>query len=420
MAAFRRWALALGWLLAAGCTEAPDGRKAPLQVVATHSVLCDLTRQVAGPTVALTCLLSAGADPHLHAITPFDRRAVEQADLVLYNGFGLEPFIEELAVAGKPPALAVGEAVLAWPLTIEQEGKTVSDPHLWHDAAHARRMVEIICDRLIALVPERAGVYRQNAAQLGSELLRLDGWVRGQIASIPAARRTLVTTHDALGYYGRAYGLAVVGIVEGGSMGAGRIRAIVKRIQATGVPVIFVESSANPKLVTTVAQASRVGVARGALYADSLGEPGSGAHSYQAMLIANTRTIVTNLGGRYTPFEPAKPQASLAPALSTLRRVLRRRRLQQFLGALKPLPKQADLLVGFLGAQVAPGLQRADITHPLGKFLQIGVKKQPFGTECTVVATARVQKPFEGVAPVGILRLVWHFPSSSTTRVQPA
>ncbi len=313
MAAFWRWALALGWLLAAGCIEAPDGRKAPLQVVATHSVLCDLTRRVAGPTVALTCLLPAGADPHLHAITPFDRRAVEQADLVLYNGFGLEPFIEELVVAGKPPALAVGEAVLARPLTIEQEGQTVPDPHLWHDAVHARRMVEIICDRLIALVPERAGVYRQNAAQLGSELLRLDGWVRGQIASIPAARRTLVTTHDALGYYGRAYGLAVVGIIEGGSMGAGRIRTIVKRIQATGVPVIFVESSANPKLVTTVAQASRVSVARGALYTDSLGEPGSGAHSYQAMLIANTRTIVTNLGGRYTPFAPAQPQASLTP-----------------------------------------------------------------------------------------------------------
>ncbi|MEK0177786.1 MAG: hypothetical protein EAZ98_20305 [Oscillatoriales cyanobacterium] len=125
---------------------------------------------------------------------------------------------------------------------------------------------------------------------------------------IPANNRKLVTTHDALGYYSKAYGIPVVGALEGISTDEAptptRVAQLVREIKASGVPTIFAETTINPKLIEAVAKEAKVKVSPRELFADGLGEPGSEGDTYEKMMIANTRTIVEGLGGKYTPFKP--------------------------------------------------------------------------------------------------------------------
>lgn len=140
----------------------------------------------------------------------------------------------------------------------------------------------------------------------------MDAWIKEQIATIPAEKRKLVTTHDALSYYADAYGLEVVGALKGVTTEeqptAGRIAELVSEIKTVGVPTIFAETTINPKLMETVAREANVKISDKELYSDGLGAPGSGADTYEGMLKTNTCAIASGLGGNCTPF-----QATAAP-----------------------------------------------------------------------------------------------------------
>lgn len=302
----------LGLLLGLGlvaCT--PDaaqnrGQTGMPQVVATTTILADLADQVGGSAIALTSLLKPGDDPHTYEPVPADSIALEQADLILYNGFNLEPGVMRLmnAVGRHANKLAVGEVVT--PLSLEYEGQKVPDPHVWGDVKNAIAMVAAIKTALIDLVPTQAAYIQQNADRLTADLQQLDAWVRQQIATIPAHHRQLVTTHDAFQYYAHAYGLQIIGTLIGISTeeqpSAQTVRSLVAAIKQTGVPAIFAETTINPVLITTVAQEAGVQLAPRPLYSDAIGAPGSDGDSYLKMIEANTRTIVEALGGTYTPF----------------------------------------------------------------------------------------------------------------------
>lgn len=296
------------------------------QVVATSSVICGLTQEIAGNTVDLKCLVSPGSDPHVYQAKPDDRRAIDRAKLILYSGYDFEPSLIKLikATANKAPQVAVAEQAVPNPLMAEDEGHShgghshgghnhskdgkIPDPHVWHDGKNGIAMAKVISDRLAKIVPNQAAVYNRNTQKLTGELTRLDSWIGTQIATIPARQRKLVTTHDALGYYSKAYRIPVVGALEGISTDesptAGRIASLVRDIRAAGVPTIFAEITVNPKLIETVAREAKVKVSPRKLYADGLGEPGSEADTYQKMMVANTRTIVEGLGGKYSAFKP--------------------------------------------------------------------------------------------------------------------
>ncbi|HEY9597437.1 MAG TPA: zinc ABC transporter substrate-binding protein [Cyanophyceae cyanobacterium] len=283
------------------------------KVVATTSVLCDLTQEIAQDTFELNCLVPAGTDPHVYQPKPSDRKAIETANLILYAGYGFEPDLIKLiqSTQNKAPKIAVSE--LAVPKALkgkqhEDEHQDELDPHVWQNAQNGVRMVEVIRDNLKQVSPNNAAQYISNSEKMTRELTQLDTWIKLQINTIPANQRKLVTTHDAMGYYAAAYGIPVEGALQGISTDerptAARVKELVDEIKAANAPTIFTEATINPKLIEAVAREANVKVSNSTLFADGPGAKGTEGDTYKKMLIANTQAIVEGLGGKYTPFKP--------------------------------------------------------------------------------------------------------------------
>lgn len=292
-----------------------SGDSAQPRVIATSTILEDLTAAIATEEIQLTGILEPGADPHVYEPVPADSRALEEADLIFYNGYNLEPGLITLIQAAGVKAEKVAVAEVVPPLQLRKDQRqTVPDPHVWGDVQNVIRMVQVIRDRLIEQSPEEAAELRQNAAQLIAQLEALDTWIRQQVATIPPAQRKLVTTHDAFQYYGQAYGLEIVGTLIGISTeeqpSARTTQQLIEAIKAADIPTIFAETTINPTLIRTVAEEAGVNLASQPLYSDSIGAAGSGADSYIQMMVVNTRTIVEALGGQYEPFQPAETTAA--------------------------------------------------------------------------------------------------------------
>ncbi|MEM6353815.1 MAG: zinc ABC transporter substrate-binding protein [Cyanobacteria bacterium P01_D01_bin.14] len=355
------------------------------QVVASYSVLCDLTQQIAEDTVDVTCLIEAGEDPHVYSATPSDRRAIENADLVLYGGYGFEPDIIQMVEStdGNTPVVAVSEIAVTDPLLGEahdhsshgkeghddhghdahdeeghdehdehgEEGHDdhghdghddhghdehdehgeeahddhdeaghddhdhhghddhddhgeegdVPDPHVWHDAENGIAMVRVIQEELSVIFPENAELYQANAEALIDQLTQLDSWIQQQVNTVPESQRLLVTTHDALGYYADAYGIRIEAALESFSTearpSAADLRDLIDLVEDSDIPTVFIESTSNPRLIEAVSRETDIGISEAPLYADSLGEAGTPAGTYTGMLMTNTCTIVSGLGG---------------------------------------------------------------------------------------------------------------------------
>ncbi|PSB24001.1 metal ABC transporter substrate-binding protein [Stenomitos frigidus ULC18] len=293
---------------ASSASKAPSSSDRPL-VVATNTVVCDLTRQIAADTVTLKCLIDAGADPHEYKPKPEDSKAIEQAKLILYGGYNFEPEAIRLiqASANTAPKVAVNELAVSKPQQFEEHGKTETDPHVFHTAANGALIATVISKSLIQLQPSQVTLYAANTKKVTDELTQIHTWIKAEIATIPVSQRKLMTTHDAFGYYSKAYGIPVVGALQGLSTDEkatpSRVKTLVQEIKAANVPTIFAEATINPKLIEAVANEAGIKVAEQELFADGLGEKGSKGDTYQTFFIANTKAIVEGLGGKYTPFQ---------------------------------------------------------------------------------------------------------------------
>lgn len=283
-------------------------------VVVTTSVLCDLTKQIAGETINITCLIPADADPHLYQPKLKDRKTIDQAKLIFYTGYNFEPSLTKLIKASKnnAPKIAIAEDAISKPLRFEENGETVTDPHVWHDAKNAIKIVDVISTKLNKLEPDNAKIYKINTQKITNQFTQLDKWIKLRIASIPSNKRKLITTHYAFGYYAKAYGFsgadALQGISTKENNSAVKSQAFIKAIKQANIPIIFAETTINPDMLNSIAKAAKVKASERELFADNLGLPGSEGDTYQKMMIANTRTIVEGLGGTYLKFEPQNPQ----------------------------------------------------------------------------------------------------------------
>jgi ABC-type Zn uptake system ZnuABC Zn-binding protein ZnuA len=296
----RRGDLAAGLLFAlmlSGCaavsqTSAEDEER--LEIVASMSIIADFADQVGGEHVAVTSLVPIGGDPHVHEPTPADARAIADADVVLGNGVGLEPWFDALVEGSGQDVVTVTEE-LAHLVVDDEDGE--DDPHLWMvptmAAVYAERIAAVLADR----DPERAETYHANADAYVARLEELDAELTDELAQVPAAHRILVTPHDAYGYFADHYGFeveTVVGVSTEEEPSAAQVQHLVDVVRETGVPTVFVESTVNPAVIERVADDA--GVEVGApLYGDSVGEPGSGAEDYVGMMQANVAALVEGL-----------------------------------------------------------------------------------------------------------------------------
>lgn len=242
----------LAGMLLARCAPAaaPDPR--PL-VLTTTTVFADMVRNVAGERVRVGSIVPAGAHVEEYEPRPADSRRVSEASLIFVNGLDLDTWAERL----------LGDRRAGAPVVTLSAGlPTIGDnPHLWFDVSLAQRYVEKIRDALVALDPRGAAAYAADAARYENDLTALDTQVRATIATIPAERRTLVTSHDAYPYFARAYGLTIVGYAQiepGKDPPPAEVADLIEKIKAAHVPALFAEAGVSPRIIEMIASESGV------------------------------------------------------------------------------------------------------------------------------------------------------------------
>lgn len=300
-------ALLVTALLTAGCNPGvtPPAADSPLKVVATTGMVADLVRAVGGSRVSVTALMGPGVDPHLYKPTRNDMQLLLDADLVFYNGLHLEgrmtETFEQLQRPGKP-VVALSSGLDQASLRHPPETPDAHDPHVWMDATLWSQGIDSVAQALAERAPQFTIEFRERAEAHRQELTALDARVRAIISEIPESQRLLVTSHDAFGYFGRAYGLevhSVLGVTTDSEAAVSDINQLVDLVVQRKLPAVFIESSVNQKsLQALVEGAASRGVQvqlSGPLYSDALGPAESSAATYGGMMETNARTIAAAL-----------------------------------------------------------------------------------------------------------------------------
>jgi ABC-type Zn uptake system ZnuABC Zn-binding protein ZnuA len=296
----RRLLYALGLIACAGgllaCGQGAGGGR-QVRVLAPTTQVADFVRQVGGRRVAVHQVLKPNSDPHSYEPRPSDAREVARAKLVLRSGGELDEWLEGLIQS----AGAGGRELRLMDSVRVERRDGRSDPHWWEDPRNAVLAVEAIRAALTRVDPRGRRPYARNAAAYIARLRRLDRGIGSCMRRVPTARRKLVTTHDALGYFARRYRVQIVGALipslsSEAQPSAREIDRLVKQIRRERVKAIFPEHSLNPKLERAVSKdaGARVG---GALWADTLGPKGSSGATYLDAMAANGRAMVDGMTG---------------------------------------------------------------------------------------------------------------------------
>ena len=283
----------------------------PLKVVATTGMIADAVRQVGGEHVQVTALMGPGTDPHTYIPSPGDADALASANIVFFNGLHLEGKMTQLLEEnrGGTRAVAVASGIPHDRLRAAEGGDSgmAHDPHVWFDVRLWMKCVETVRNTLCHLDPDRAADYEANAKRYLAQLDALDLEVKAKAAKLPEGRRVLVTSHDAFGYFARAYGFEVKGL-QGVStatqVSTKEVEAVANYIGQREIPAIFGETSVAPKGLKKVLDTVKARYGRDvrliggddALYSDALGEPGTPGETYVGMVRHNIDVIVKALG----------------------------------------------------------------------------------------------------------------------------
>ena len=284
--------------LAGACGGGKGGSDGRVNVVATTVQITALTREVGGGLVDLHGLIPAGADPHAFEPTASDLIAIEGADVILRHGIGLDDWLDDTLSAGQSANVTtVTDGITA--RKGEENGREVSDPHVWHDPDNDKIMVDDIAAALDAADPVNKAAYDANAAAYKAKLDDTKAQVQAIINEVPRESRKMVTDHDAFGYFADAFGLKIIGAIfptlsTEGEPSANEMAGLLDTIRAEGVKAVFAEQSVNAQVATTLANDAGVKIVDD-LYGDSLGGPGSGADTVDGMLLSNARKIADAL-----------------------------------------------------------------------------------------------------------------------------
>jgi zinc/manganese transport system substrate-binding protein len=264
-----------------------------LNVVASFSILGDLARNVGGDRVSVTTLVGPDGDVHVYTPAPADAKKIADAKLVLINGLGLEGWLPRLVQSSGSKAAIVAATSGIAPRKLGSD----ADPHAWQSVVNAKLYVANIRDALGTADPANAGVYRANADLYLAKLDGLDREVREAVAQIPQARRKVISTHKAFGYFADAYGIefiAPLGVSTESEASARDIAGIITQVGSGKIPAVFLENISDPRLIRRISAetGARIG---GTLYSDSLtGEKGD-APTYIDMVRHNIKALTSAL-----------------------------------------------------------------------------------------------------------------------------
>lgn len=285
--------------LAALLTLTSPGLAADIKAVASFSMLGDMVRHVGGDRVEVTTIVGPNADTHVYEPKPADAIAVASADIFFVNGLGFEGWMDRFVEATGYKGLLIVASDGVTTHTMVDDGKTVTDPHAWQSLANGRRYVDNIASGLCQADAAGCDTYKANAVAYAAEIQALDDAVKAGIAAVPEAKRKVITTHDAFGYFGAAYGvefLAPEGVSTESEASAMDVGKLIDQIRSEGVTALFVENMSDPRLLEQIAEETGVKVG-GELYSDALSEPGGGAPDYLSMFRHNVGLLVPAMQG---------------------------------------------------------------------------------------------------------------------------
>ena len=283
----------------------------PLNVVASFSILGDMTQRIGGERIQVHTLVGPDADAHVFQPTPADAKTLARAKLVVVNGFGFEGWITRLVKSSGYRGTVLTASTGIKTLKSEEShddhdehdehdkhghGGDI-DPHAWQDLSNALVYVDNIARALANIDPEGKASYLSNAEKYKREISQLDGEIRKALAAVAAEKRKVITSHDAFRYFSRAYGMkfiAPLGINTEAEASAADIGRIIQQIRREKIPAVFIENISDPRLLERIRKESgaRIG---GTLFSDALSKADGQAPSYLEMMRYNARTLAAAL-----------------------------------------------------------------------------------------------------------------------------
>ncbi|MET9353027.1 zinc ABC transporter substrate-binding protein AztC [Streptomyces sp. NPDC006617] len=309
VARLRRLLVGLLALVTAATATACSATDEQPRIVVTTNILGDITRQVVGDQAEVTVLMKPNADPHSFGLSAVQAAQLERADLVVFNGLGLEENVLRHVEAAREAGVAtfeVGRAVD--PLTFHAgddggpEGESGRpDPHFWTDPDRVRTAAGLIADRVsehVTGVDDDA--IRANAARYDAQLTDLTAFMEKSFDRVPEDRRNLVTNHHVYGYLADRFGFRVIGaVIPSGttlaSPSSSDLRSLTRAMERAGVRTVFADSSRPGRLAEVLSTELGDGVRVVELYSESLTAENEGAATYLQMMRANTTAMTDGL-----------------------------------------------------------------------------------------------------------------------------
>ena len=282
------------WALAVAFTAVvPLHAQEKINVVASFSILGDFAKNVGGERAKLTTLVGADSDVHVYTPAPMDAKKIADAKLVIVNGFGLEGWLPRLVQSSGGKAAVVTATAGIAPRKLGSD----ADPHAWQSVVNAKIYAGNIRDALIVADPAGEATYRANADAYLAKLDALDREIREAIARIPQARRKVISTHDAFGYFAAAYGVAFIapqGVSTESEASARDIATIITQVRTAKIPAVFLENIIDVRLIRRIAAETGAKIG-GTLYSDSLTGENGDAPTYIDMVRHNIKALTQAL-----------------------------------------------------------------------------------------------------------------------------
>jgi zinc/manganese transport system substrate-binding protein len=290
--------LVLSLALLAASTAAAAA--APIEAVASFSILGDMVHVVGGDRVHVTTIVGPNADTHVYEPKPSDAAAVAKAQVFFVNGLGFEGWMDRFvqSTGYKGPLIVASDGVKSH--TMVDDGTTVTDPHAWQSLGNGLLYVENISRGLCTVDADGCATYQANAKAYEAQISALDAEVKAAIATVPANKRKVITTHDAFLYFGGEYGvtfLAPEGISTDAEPSAAGVAKLILQIKAEGVSALFIENMSDGRLIQQIADETGVKMG-GELYADALSEPNQPAPTYLDMFKHNIALLIPAMAGK--------------------------------------------------------------------------------------------------------------------------
>jgi len=263
-----------------------------LPVVASFSILRDITQQIGGDHIQVTAMVGPDADAHTYEPTPDDAHALLKAKLIVKNGLEFEPWLDRLVTSTetKAPVVTASKGVISH--TMEEDGETVPDPHAWHNLANAELYVNNITKALIQVDPANKADYTRNGQAYLKQIYRLLAEAKVKLGNLPAGNRRIVTSHDAFGYLGQAYGIqfmAPQGLSTEREPSAAEVASLIQQIRKDKVKAVFMENIKDSRLLQQIADESGAKIG-GTLYSDALAAEGP-ASTFLGLFEYNMNTL---------------------------------------------------------------------------------------------------------------------------------